>query len=807
MLSDIRYACRTLAKSPGFAITAVAALALGIGANTAIFSVINATLLHPAGITNPARVVSLVANYDKLNLKNINLSPPDFADARDSRQMFESAAVMEQADYNYTGNGVPERLQGANVSQQWFDVFGAKPQLGRVFRPEEDQPNANHEVVLSYAAWQRIFGADPGVLGRKIELNRLTYEVVGVMEPQFRWPATADIWVPMGLPADQFTENFRFNEHLFAVARLRPGASVEQANALMRILSDRVRSSGTRNGQFAKDSAWGMAAMPMTDYVLGDTKKPMLILLGAVAFVLLIACSNIAGLMLARATGRAQEIAVRVALGAGRWHLIRQTLAESMVLIVAGALAGLALTGAGVHSLLALAPPQLATGLNIQVDSFVLLFTAGIAIIAGVLSGIAPALQIARIDQNEFLKEGGRAGTASRGRQRLRAVLVTVEVALAVVLLAGAGLFLRSMIQLQDTGTGFEPRNVMTASLSLPIAQYGEPAKQIAFYRAVTERLGKTPGVTSAAIGVPLPFSGMRGSASFAIEGRPASPGDPGPHGDIRSVSPDYFSALGIVLKSGRTFTSQDRPDTQPVVLIDENLARQYWPNEDPIGKHIRQGQNSPWSTIVGVVGHVKHSDLAADPSKGTYYFSIFQKPVPFAGIVVKTAGDPAPFAAAIRNAVREVDSSQAVHDLKPMQDLISASLAPRRFVVTLLGFFAATSLLLAAIGLYGVISYSVAQRTQEIGLRMALGAQRSDVLGLVVWQGLRLTLAGILLGLATALALTRVLANQLFGVSPSDPLTFAATAMALTLAALIASYLPAYRATRVDPLIALRYQ
>jgi predicted permease len=807
MLSDIRYACRTLAKSPGFAITAIAALALGIGANTAIFSVINATLLHPAGIMNPGRVVSIVANYDKLNLKNIYLSPPDFAEARDSRQMFEHAAVVEQTDYNYTGNGVPERLQGANVSQEWFDVFSAKPRLGRIFRAEEDQPNANHVVVLSYAAWQRIFGGDPRVLGRKIELNRLSYEVVGVMEPEFRWPTTTDIWVPMGLPADQFTEDFRFNEHLFTVARMKPGASVNQANALMGILSDRLRNSGTSNGTYAKDSAWGMAALPLTDYVLGDTKKPMLILLGAVAFVLLIACSNIAGLMLARASARAQEIAVRVALGAGRWDLIRQTMAESLVLILAGALAGLAVTGAGVHSLLALAPPQLEAGLIIKIDSSVLLFTITVAVLAGLLSGIVPAWQIARIDQNESLKEGGRAGTASRGNQRLRAVLITAEVALAVVLLAGAGLFVRSMIRLQDVSTGFQPRNVMTASLSLPAAQYAEPAKQIAFYRAVTERLANTPGVAAAAVGVPLPFSGNNGSASFDIEGRPVAPGDPGPHGDIRFVSPDYLSALGIVLKSGRTFSNQDRPDSQPVVLIDENLARQYWPNEDPVGKHLRNGSHSPWATIVGVVGHVKHSDLAADPAKGTYYFSMFQRPVPFAGIVIRTAGDPAPFATAIRNAVREVDNSQAVHDLKPMQDMVSASLAPRRFVVTLLGFFAATALLLAAVGLYGVISYSVAQRTQEIGLRMALGAQRSEVLRLVVWQGLRLTLASMVLGLAAALAVTQVLARQLFGVSPSDPLTFAGTATALILAALIASYLPAYRATRVDPVIALRYQ
>ena len=635
----------------------------------------------------------------------------------------------------------------------------------------------------------------------------MAYEIIGVAGPDFQWPSQADLWVPIGLPPNRFTEDFRFNENYFATARMRPGVSVSQANGWMNVLADRVRNNGTRGGAFAKDAAWGMAALPITDYVLGDTKRPMLVLMVAVAFVLLVACANIAGLMLARASARAKDIAVRAALGAGRWDLVRQTLIESVVIVFAGALVGLDLTYAGVRVLLLLAPESLAPSLTIHIGPSVFLFTTAVAIVAGLLCGVAPAWQIARIDRHESLKEGGRSGTASRGRQRLRGALVTAEVALAVVLLAGAGLFLRSIMRLEDVSTGFQPRQVMTGSMTLPSAQYGDESKQIAFYRAVTARLTSTAGVLAAAVGAPLPFSGSNNAASFDIEGRQVGPGDPGPHGDIRRVSPNYFEALGIPLKNGRVFTPQDRAGTEPVVVVDENLARQYWPTENPIGKHLRNGSKSPWATIIGIVGHVKHSDLAGDTSKGVYYYSMFQWADPYAGIVLKTAGDPASFAGAIREAVREVDPSQAVHDLKPMEGMISASLAPRRFVVTLLGFFAGTALLLAAIGLYGVVSYSVEQRTPEIGIRLALGAQRTEVLGLVVWHGLRLTLAGLATGLIAALAVTQMLSSQLFGVRPFDPLTFGATAVALILAALMASYFPAYRATRVDPVIALRYE
>jgi predicted permease len=807
LTTDLRYAARTLLKSPGFSATAIAALALGIGANTAIFSVVNEVLLNPAGIANPDRIAALRVKYDKLALKSIGVSVPDFSDVQKSTQLFESGALLGQGDYNYTGSGVPERLQGASVSVQWFDVFGAKPRLGRVFQAEEDQPNANQVIVLSFAAWKRLFGQDPSILGRTVELNQKPYRVVGVMGPEYRWPANVDLWVPLGLAADEYNPGNRFNESYNAVVRLKPGVKFEQASALVQVLSDRVRNGTDRAAAYSKDSAWGMFLVPFTDFIAGDTKTPMLVLLGAVGFVLLIACSNIAGLMLARASGRTREIAVRAALGASRWDLIRQTLSESLVLAFLGAIAGLGLAYVGVRALLVFAPENSPVALDVRIDGAVLLFTAVAAIVAGILFGIAPAWQLSRLDRFDALKEGGRSGSAGLRRQRLRAGLVIGEVALALVLLVGAGLFLRSLASLQDVNPGFQPSGIITASVALPPTQFTDAAKRVIFYRAVLERLASLPGVTTVAAGVPVPFSGRGGSASFGIEGRPSPPGDPGPHGDIGFVSPNYFAALKIPFRSGRAFTEQDQQNAEPVVIIDETLAREYWPNENAIGKHMRRGARAPWSTIVGIVGHAKQSDLAGDVVKGKYYYPLFQQPIPFATFVVRSQSDPSRLGTAIRDTVLAIDPTLAVSNIKTLSDLVGNSLAPKRFVVTLLGIFAGLALLMAVLGLYGVISYSVTQRTQEIGIRMALGAQRREVLHLVIVQGMQLAGIGVAIGLIASMSFSRVLKNQLFQVSAFDPLTFAVTALVLIGAALLASYVPAVRATRVDPMEALRYE
>jgi len=799
---------RSLAKTPGFTLTAVAALALGIGANAAIFSVVNQVLLNPAGVSQPGRVVALRAKYDKLNLKSIPLSATDFADIRDSRAIFERSAMLNQSDFNFLGPSGPQRLQGAMVTAEWFDVFGARPILGRVFRPEEDQPNANREVVLAYAAWQRVFGGDEGILGRAITLNDKPYRIIGVMGRDFRWPLAVELWSPLGLAAANFGPDNRFNENYVAFARLRPGISVARANATIQVLADRVRSSGGQLGAFAKDSVWGMFALPLTDFVAGDTREPLLILLGAVGFVLLIACSNIAGLLLARTSARGREMAVRVALGAGRWVLARQVLAESLLLAAAGAAAGLALAAGGIRALLLLSPEQYSAGLAPRLDLPVLAFTVCASVVAALLFSLAPIWRLGSIDPQAALKSGGRAGTAGRPRQRARAALVVAETALALVLLVGAGLFVRSLVRLEEVRPGFDPHGVLTAQLSLPSSRYPDDPQRIPYLRATVDRLAATPGVTHAALGLPLPFTGPGPSASFSIQSRPTAPGDPGPHGDIRLVSPAYFAALRIPLTQGRLFTDYDTAGTQFVAVIDESLARQYWPGANPIGDHIRGGVNgNGWATIVGIVGHVHQSDLATDSGKGVYYYSLWQRAAPIASVVLRTGGDPAAFGAAIREAVRATDPAQPVFDLKTLDDLVAASLSPRLFVVRMLASFAIAALLLAGLGLYGIISYSVAQRTQEIGIRMALGARQGQVLSLVIRQGVGLAAAGAAVGLVVAVLLAAWLKTQLWGVSAFDPLTLSATLIVLLAAAALASYIPARRATRIDPVDALHWE
>jgi predicted permease len=804
MLRDFRLAVRTLARTPAFTLTTIAVLALGIGANTAIFGLVNQVLLRPPGIANPERVVSIRAKYDKLNLASIPVSAPDFRDVQQGTRVFECAAILNESDFNYTGGEVPERLQGAAVSWRWFDVFGATAHLGRTFRAEEDQPKANTVAVLSYASWRRLFGGDPSVVGRTFPLNGTPYRIVGVMKPDFRWPSQVDVWVPLGLPAAAFSDDNRFNEGLTAVARVRPGVSFAQADAFVRLAADRVKNSRGEDGTYARDSRWGMFVVPMTDFLAADRKMPLLVLVAAVGFVLLIACANVAGLMVARAASRAHEIAVRAALGASVWRQMRQMLGESVVLSSAGAALGLLLAYGGTQLLLLAAPENATIGLAVVLDVPVLLFTLVAGAVSAVLAAAAPAWQAARLEPYDHIRTGGRSAIGGRARQRLRAGLVISQTALALVLLVGAGLLLRSLARLEQVNPGFDPRGVTTARLSLPPAQYGAQAKQIAFFRALTEHLAGMPGIVAAGAGGPLPFSGDGASASFTIEGRTLGPGDPGPHGNVRFVTPGYRAALDIPLKNGRFLTDQDRPDTEAVVVVDENLARQYWPGENPVGKRLRNGSNAPWATIVGVVGHVKHSDLAADGDKGTYYYSLLQHSVPFGSLVVKAA-DRSSAPAAIRAAVHAIDPALPVHSITSMADQVSASLAPRRFAMRLLAFFAAVALFMAALGLYAVISYAVAQRTAEIGVRLALGAQRGQVLRLIVSQGMSLAVVGVLVGVVASLASSRLLTSQLYGVDPFDPSTFAVMIAGLLGAAFLASYIPARRATHVDPLVALR--
>jgi predicted permease len=815
LLQDFRYALRMLVKAPAFTAVAVLTLALGIGANTAIFSVVNGLLLHPYGIAHPERLVAIRARYEKLNLKNIVISAPDYTFVRDNTKTFAAAAIENQSDFNYATGSWPLRLRGARVSWQWFDVFEARPLLGRVFAPEEDQPNANREVILAYNTWRTIFGGDDNIIGRSVAFNQQPYKIIGVMGPEFQWPSQTDLWTPLGLAPDAFVIDNIFNENYLAIARLQPDAKFSNASAFLALTSQRV-SDDPRTRGYPKASAWGLFAVPFTEFIYGDVRTPLLILLGAVSLVLLIACSNVAGLLLARASGRAKEFAVRTALGGSPWRLARQMLTESLALAFLGMSLGLVLASQGVRALLWLAPENLSTGLDIHLDLYVLIFTALIAGASAIIFGAAPALQIAFIDPHQNLKQGRGTGEGSSGRHRFRSALVVAELSLALVLLAGAGVFLKSLAKLKEVDVGFRPQGLMSAALALPDRQYNTPEKQIAFLSSTLERLSNSASVVSAAAGVPLPFSGFGGSASFDIEGRVAPPGDPGPHGDIRGVSPKYFETMGIRLIRGRFFTDQDRRGGQPVAMIDENLAHEYWPNQDALGQRIRNGNNQPWKSIVGIVAHVRHYQVVGEETsnigtegsgKGVYYFPLFQENSPAVFLIARTNGDPGALSSAIRAAVHDVDPSQPVSDLRTMDQRVTLSMGPRRSAVTLLSVFATMALLLAAVGLFGLIRYNVTQRTQEIGVRMAIGASRKDILRMVLGESLKLALLGVAGGLIAAFALTRVLSSLLYGVSATDPLTFAATSFALTFVAILASWFPAWRATRVDPLVALRYE
>ena len=814
LMQDVKYALRMLLKSPAFTIIAILTLALGIGANSAIFSVVNALFLHPAGVAHPEQVVVERARYVKMGLMNIVVSLPDFARMRDSSKLFASAAAEKESDFNYTGGEYPEDLQGALVTWQWFEVFGAKPILGRAFTAAEDQPNANHVVVLSYGAWERWFGSDPSAVGKTVQLNNEPYRIIGVMGRDFHWPnPKTELWSPLAQPAKAFASDNTFNESYLAVARVQPGVSFAKAGAYMNVLSHNYENNKDFE-RFATSSQWSMFLMPFSDFVFGDLRTPILILGGAVAFVLLIACANIAGLLLAKATGRSKELAVRAALGASRKRIIVQALCENLILGVLGVGGGLLLAQFGLQALLFAAPKDLATGMTFPLDGYVLGFTALVGIVAVLIFGAVPAWHMSRANPYDALRESGRSATGSRGRQNFRAWLVITELALGLVLLAGTSVLLKSLARIGDVSPGFNPHGVMTAALSLPKQQYDTNDKQYAFFRAVLDRLKHAPGITGVGAGYGIPFAGGNSSASFAIEGRVLPAGDPGPHGDIRIVTPGYFTTFGIPLLKGRIFTDDDRKGSQSVAVIDDNLARQYWPNENPIGKRMRTGKD--WATIVGIVGHIRFSSLvgeessggsAQSSSKGAYYYPLFQSDAPFGFLLAKTNGTDASAQAAIREAVRGVDPTQPVGDFSSMDARISESLGPQRFATNLLAVFAGLAILLAAVGLYGLISYSVAQRVNEFGIRMALGARRADVLALVLKQGAKLALIGAAAGIVAGIALMFAMRSVLYGVSAADPLSFAGAAVLLIIVALLACYLPARRATKVDPMIALRYE
>lgn len=807
LAQTFRYSLRQFGKTPAFTITAVLTLALGIGANIAVFSVTNAVLLNPSGVPHPDRVVALRAKYAMGDLANISMSAPDVGDAMDAGNLFSAVAAMQPGSFNYTPSGTtPTKINAARVTYRWFDVFEARPLLGRSFRPEEDVPGANHEVVLSYAAWKGRFGGDPNIVGRKLMFDEQPYEVVGVMRPDFNWPNTAEMWAPLGLKPERFHDaNYRYNENLFAVGRMRQGVTVEQVNSYLNVKASQVvASEGAKS--FGKASGWGMFSMPLIEFISGSLRRPLAILIGAVALVLLIACANIAGLQLARASARQREVSIQIALGAGRMRLLQQAFVESVVLAGAGALLGVLIANISIPLLLAAAPASLSSNLSVRLDMPVLLFVTVAGVICAILCGIAPAWHLTHARWFQSLQESGRSESMSKARQRLRSALVIGEIAVAMVLLMGAGLLVRSLHQLEQVQTGFDPRGVMSAVVSLPDSKYKDDQQQAAFYAALEDQLRAQPGVSDVAIADCVPFVDMCGSASFGIVGRPQAPNDPGPHGYIREISPDYFATLRIPVLRGRTFSIADREKTQPVAIVDDVLAQQYWPNQDPIGQYISLGKKYPKIEIVGIVAHARHSSLEADGSEGMYYLALAQFPNDSASIAVRTSmSDPSSAGSLIRNAVRAVDPNQPIYDLKTMQERVDESLVGRRFLVVLLSIFAGLSLLLSTLGLYGVINYGVKLRVREIGVRMALGAQRNDVLRLILRQGVRLAMAGLVLGLLGVFLAGRALSSLLYEVSLFNPVTLAGTSVLLAATVLLASYLPARRAAQLDPMRTLR--
>ncbi|MGH9901555.1 MAG: ABC transporter permease, partial [Pyrinomonadaceae bacterium] len=687
--------------------------------------------------------------------------------------------------------GEPERLVGQAVTANFFQTLGAEAARGRTILAEEDQPGRNRVVVISDAFWKRRFGADPNLVGRPVTLNGENYTVVGVMPPDFQFGRELgqmiDLWSPIAFTPEQLSTDNLTNEYLSVLARLKPTVSFRQAQAELDTIAANLRQQYMPG---ADASNWGLTMQYFSDLVVGDIRPALWVLLGAVGFVLLIACANVANLLLARSASRQKEMAIRAALGASRSRVVRQLLTESVLLALAGGATGLLLALWGVDLLVALNEAKIPRAHEIGLDLRVLGFTLGVSLLTGVLFGLVPALQTSRINLHDTLKEGGRSGAGGLGRG-VRGVLVVSEVALALVLLVGAGLLIRSFLRLQEVAPGFDPRGVLAMQLALPQSKYPEPQQRAAFYRQLTERLRDLPGVGSAGATAVLPLSGQNQSGSFRIEGRVVPQGQSLPHGDRWMTTPDYHRTMNIPLRRGRYFGERDTADAPGVAIIDETMARKYWPDEDPLGKRIsfEGGQDNPrWREVVGIVGHVRHKGLEGE-SRVQYYIPHQQRPSANMFIVVRGATDPSALAGPVRGVVGELDKELPVFRVTTMERLVGDSMAQRRFAMFLLGIFAAVALVLAAVGLYGVMAYAVTQRTHEFGIRMALGAQTRDVLMLVVWQGMALIIVGLLIGLVAAFGLTRLMSTLLFGVSASDPVTFGSISLLLAAVALLACY------------------
>jgi predicted permease len=807
LFEDLRYGLRMLRHAPGFTAIALITLALGIGANTAIFSVVKAVLLKPLAFTDPDRLVNLWASNPHNPGDNIiPVTRADFEDWRNRTHSFAEIGATYDVHKSLTGAGEPAALDGYAFSANVFDVFGVTPLLGRTFTVEEDHPGADRVVVLGYSLWQSKFGGDRSVVGKAIVLDGQSYTVLGIMRPGFNYPGSSDFWVPIALePADMAN---RRRPYLRPVARLKPGVTLEQANA------DLVNVATRLQEEYPETNASRSAIVePIRQLYVGDIEPALLALLGAAGFVLLIACTNLANLLLAHSAGRRKEFAVRIALGATRGRLLGQLLAESTLLSLAGGLLGLLLVFCSQGTLLKLFPNDIAN-LNIPridaipVDSGVVAFALLLGVFTGVLFGLLPALHTSAGEVYETLKEGGRSGSVA-GRERTRSVLVIAEMALSLVLLAGAGLMIKTFLRLEGTSLGFNPDHVLTAQLLLPDNKYPKLEDRARFLQETLARITALAGVQSAGAVAFAPLSGFWGATNFTLEGLPAAPGSVARQADFNLVSPSYFRTMQVPLILGRDFEAGDSVHAAEVVLINQSMARQFWPQQNPVGRRLNPDPamfgNTTWE-IVGVVGDIKHFGVA-EPTHPTIYRPFAQESFPLIAFAIRTQLPPETLAKAVRQAIWSVDQDQPISKVITMDAAAAESVTLRKISMILLAGFAGLAVFLAVVGLYGVMAHLVAQRTQEIGVRMALGARPKDISRLVALQGLRLAAAGVVFGTAAALALTRLLASLLFGVRPQDPATLTGVALLLSGVAWLASYMPARRAAKVDPMVALRYE
>lgn len=801
IFADLRYALRGLVKRKGFAGIAVLTLALGIGATTATFTVVDAVLLRKLPVVDPNRVVVVHNQMPKINLPRTQVSGPHYLDYSRQTDVFESTAAFSTRNFNLSGVGIPERLQAGRVTATFFPMLGINPIAGRFFTPEEDKFGNERVVVLSAALWKRLFSSQHSVLTSSIQLNGDSYQLIGVAPEGIEeiYP-NVDMWVPMAFSPRELSSERRGSLAYTMLARLKQGTTINQAQNVM--------SGVARNISGSDPDIFGIEVRSLTDEYVSDVRRPLFVLLCAVIAVLLISCANVANLLLARATVRGHEIAVRAALGAGRGRIIRQLLTESLVIAIIGGACGVLLAFWGTKALLALAPSTLPRLTGVQVDLRILLLSLGASLVCGVIFGLVPALTASKTNLVSSLRESERTDSGSGTRQWLRRAFVVGEVALALVLLISAGLLVRSFGKVLDVKPGFDARNVLTLRMSLPNAQYNNATKVASFYDNVLARVSALPGVQHAGAAYQTPFTPGADNSVFSIRGRHAGPGEPPPHADYAFVSSDYFKTIGLPILKGRDFQPSDMragnyfaPNS--VAIIDEELAKRFWPNGDALGGGISWSAEGPWATVVGICATAQLKDLTEE-SKGTFYLPAY---VSFSTLVVRTTNDPRPLTAAIREQVLAVDPNQPVFDVKTMDERVAVTLETRRFAVVLLSVFGGLALVLAAIGLYGVLAFAVSQRTREIGIHMALGARARDVLLMVIRQGMSLVLIGVVLGVAGAFALTRTMRSLLFEVGPTDSMTFVLVSLLLAVVGFVACYVPARRATKVDPLIALRYE